>query len=133
MAEQMATLEDARQQMSLLPRPIQYWMRWLNIVFLTGMAFVFSYAATRWKLAAYVVRFQVAIPIFYLTRDIDMLGAPHVLFWTPLLIYLPLVAAGDPNFNLLSLYGGWSVLLLLTISISVVFDVRAIIAFFSRN
>jgi hypothetical protein len=125
--------EDARLQIALLPRPIQNWMLWLNVVFLAGLLFVSSYEAVRWVIAAYVVCFPVAVPIYIYTRDISMSGVPHILFWTPLLIYLPVEAAEDPKFSLLSLYGVWIALLLLTIAISVVFDVRAVLAYFSQK
>ena len=132
MTKRRTMLEDARQQIALLPRPIQTWMLWLNVVFLAGLLFISSYEAVRWVIAAYVVCFPTAVPIYIYTKDIAMSGVPHILFWTPLLIYLPVEAAEDPNFSLLSLYGVWTVLLLLTIAISVVFDVRAVLKYFSR-
>ncbi len=126
-------LEDARQQITSLPRPVQNWMLWLNVVFLTGLLFVSNHEGVRWVIAAYVVCFPVAVPFYIYTRDIAMSGVPHILFWTPLLIYLPVKAAEDPNFSLLSLYGVWTVLLLLSIAISVAFDVRAVLKHFSFN
>jgi membrane protease YdiL (CAAX protease family) len=133
MAKLRTMLEDARLQIALLPRPIQNWMLWLNVVFLVGLLFVSSHEAVRWVIAAYVVCFPVAVPIYIYTRDISMSGVPHILFWTPLLIYLPVDAAEDTNFSLLSLYGVWTVLLLLTIAISVVYDVRAVLKYFLRK
>jgi|GEM_PF-977013 len=133
MAKQRTMLEGARQQIALLPRPTQNWMLWLNVVFLAGLLFVFSHEPVRWVLAAYLVCFPVAVPIYIYTKDIAMLGVPHILFWTPLLIYLPLEAAEDPDSSLLSLYGVWTVLLMLTITISVVFDVRAVFEHVSQR
>lgn len=132
-AKKRATLEDARHQITSLPRPVQNWMLWLNIVFLAGLLFVSSHEAVRWVIAAYVVCFPVAVPFYIYTRDIAMSGVPHILFWTPLLIYLPVEASEDPNFSLLSLYGVWTVLLLLSIAISVAFDVRAVLKHVSSN
>jgi hypothetical protein len=133
MAKQRTMLEDARLQIALLPRPIQNWMLWMNLVFLAGLLFVDTHEAVRWVIAAYVVSFPVAVPIYIYTRDIAMTGVPHILFWTPLLIYLSVEAAEDTNFSLLSLYGVWTVLLFFTIAISVVFDVRAVLKHFSRR
>ncbi|MEO0647901.1 MAG: hypothetical protein AAFZ17_17400 [Cyanobacteria bacterium J06650_10] len=124
---QTPMFEEARQQILSLPRTTQNWMLWMNVVFLVGLLFVFSHESARWVLAAYVVCFPVAVPFYIYTKDIAMLGVSHILLWTPLLIYLPLAAAEDSAFSLLSLYGVWMVLLMLTITISVVFDVRAVL------
>ena len=131
--KQTPMFEEARQQILLLPRTTQNWMLWMNVVFLVGLLFVFSHESARWVLAAYVVCFPVAVPFYIYTRDIAMSGVPHILFWTPLLIYLPVKAAEDPNFSLLSLYGVWTALLLLSIAISVALDVRAVLKHFSSN
>lgn len=129
----MDMFEDAKQQMILLPRPVQLWMRWLNIVFLFGIFFAFSHGAALWSLLAYIVCFPVAVAIFYYTRNIRLTGIPHIVFWTPLLIYFPYAVSNDPDFNLLGIYGIWVVLLCLTVAISVIFDVRAFFAIFAHG
>lgn len=131
--KQTPMFEDARQEILSLPRTTQNWMLWMNIVFLLGLLFVFSHESARWVLAAYVVAFPIAVPFYIYTRDVAMLGVSHILFWTPLLIYLLLEAAEDTTFSFLSLYGVWTVLLMLTITISVVFDVRAVLKYVSQT
>ena len=42
--------EDATQQMSELSRPVQLWMRWLNISLLPAFFFAFDFEAARWIL-----------------------------------------------------------------------------------
>lgn len=118
--------------MSLLPRPVLIWMRWLNIVFLIGLMFVHSHVEARWALAAYAVCFPVGFLIYYFVRDIDITGLPHIIFWTPLLVYLPYAALQDPTFSLVSFYGVWISLLLATIAVSVVLDIKAAFAVFGR-
>ena len=127
------TIEKAKQQITSLPRPVQNWMLWLNIIFLAGLLFIPTHASARWAIAAYLVCFPVAVPFYIYTRDIAMSGVPHILFWTPLLIYLPVKAVENPNFNLMSLYGVWTALLLLSIAISVTFDVRAVLKYISSK
>lgn len=129
----MELFREAGQQMSMLPRPVQNWMLWLNIVFFSGLLFVFRRAEPRWAVAAHVACFPVGFMIYYFTRDLDLMGVPHILFWTPLLFYLPNAALKDSDFRLMSPYGIWMSLLCLTIAISVVFDVRATITFFIRS
>ena len=131
--KQTPMFEDARQEILSLPRTTQNWMLWMNIVILHGMLFVFSHESARRVLAAYVETFPKAVPIYIYTRDVAMLGVSHILFWTPLLIYLLLEAAEDTTFSFLSLYGVWTVLLMLTITISVVFDVRAVLKYVSQT
>ncbi|MDF1671285.1 MAG: hypothetical protein P1U83_16910 [Roseovarius sp.] len=129
----MDMFEDAKQQMILLPRPVQLWMRWLNIVFLIGIFFAFTHVTARLSLLAYIVCFPVAVVIFYYTRNIRLTGISHIVFWTPLMIYLPYAVSNDPDFNLLSIYGIWVLLLCLTVAISVMFDVRAFFAILAQK
>lgn len=79
------------------------------------------------------VCFPVAVPIYSYTKDVAMMGISHILFWTPLLICLSLEAAEDSAFRLLSLYEVWTVLLMLIITISVAFDVRAVFDYVLRR
>ena len=131
--KQTPMFEEARTQILSLPRTTQNWMLWMNVVFLAGLLFVFSHESACWVLVAYVVCFPVAVPIYRYTRDVAMMGISHILFWTPLLIYLLLEATGDSTFSLLSLYGVWMVLLMLTITISVAFDAMAVVDYLSRR
>lgn len=126
-------LDDAKQQMSALPGPVQIWMRWLNIVFLLGLFFIGSHDGARWALVAYVIAFPVGALVFLFTREIRLTGLPHIVFWTPLLGYLAHAAATDPDFRLGSLYTLWVLLLGLTIAISVLFDIREVWMFINRR
>ena len=125
--------EDAKQQISELPKWVQIWMRWLNIVFLLGLKFVGDHVEARWVIAAYLAAFPVGFLAFYCVRDIRITGLPHLLVWVPLLVYLILAAFRDPAFQLTSLYGAWVVLLCLTIAISASFDVIGIGQSLMRN
>jgi len=124
--------DQAAAQILLLPDAVQIWMRWLNIVFLLGVFFVRTHKTARWALVAYVISFPLAAPIFYFTRDVSMLGVPHLLFWAPLLLYIFSVEYRNAAFRLLSLYGVWIVLLSLTITISIVFDAKAVYDYVAR-
>lgn len=121
--------EEAIRQMSALPRPVQLWMRWLNIVFVPAVYFAFEFDAARWALAAYLISFPVGVLVFVVTRNIHMTGVPHILFWTPLLVYLGFSISADPAVGNVSVYGVWLVLLSVTIATSLVFDIRAVIAY----
>ncbi|MEM9617922.1 MAG: hypothetical protein AAF936_08185 [Pseudomonadota bacterium] len=125
--------EDAVQQMSQLSRPVQLWMRWLNIVLLPAFYFAFEFEAARWVLAANLIGLPVGLLAFAVTRNIHMTGLPHILFWTPLLAYLLHSVASDPAFHFASLYAFWLLLYGTTIAISLVFDIRALTIYLTRR
>ncbi len=62
----MALIEQAKGQILLLPDLVQWWMRWLNVVFLLSVFFVWGHKPARWALAAYVACFPVLVPFFIL-------------------------------------------------------------------
>ena len=91
-------LGQAHADILLLPEYVQIWMRWLNIAFLPGIIFAKNHATARWAIAAYLIGFPVAIPIYYFTKDISLLGIPHFLFWGPLLFYIFRYEFKNPHF-----------------------------------
>ena len=119
--------DDAIKQMGELPQWVQLWMRWLNIVFLLGIFFVANHAEARWSLVAYLAAFPVGFLAFYLVRDIRMTGLPHIVFWAPLLIYLIGSVVNDRAFEMASLFGLWVALLVTTIFVSVILDIKGLI------
>lgn len=125
----MDLIKEAGLQMNQLPRPIQLWMQWLNIVFLPSLFFVFSYAEVRWVILVYFIGFPVGFLAYYFTKDLGMMGVAHILFWTPLLCYLAYTLIDNPNVSFLSLYGVWVSLLCLTMAIAVILDIKAVSSF----
>ena len=123
-------LEQAKSQMLLLPDIVQIWMRWLNIIFLLGVLFVKNHNVARWALIAFFASFPVGFLVYYFTRDINLMGVPHVLFWAPLLFYIIFKELKFLQFNRIYFYDIWVVLLSLTIIISLFFDVRSIYLLF---
>ena len=119
-------IEQAKEQILLLPNTVQVWMRWLNIIFLLSVLFIKNHSVARWTLAAYIACFPVGVPIYYFTRDINLLGVTHLLFWAPLLVYILKKELNNSQLNPKSPYGIWVVLLSLTILVSLVLDVREI-------
>jgi len=119
--------DDAIKQMGELPQWVQLWMRWLNIVFLLGLFFVANHVEARWSLIAYLAAFPVGFLAFYLVRDIRMTGLPHIVFWTPLLIYLIGIVVSDRTFEMVSSFGLWVALLITTIFVSVILDIKGLI------
>ncbi|MGC6498682.1 MAG: hypothetical protein ACON4C_00700 [Henriciella sp.] len=125
---QRPMLKDAKDQIKAMPAAVQIWMRWLNISFLIGLVFLKEHDGARWALIAYAASFPAAFLIFYLTRRIHLTGLPHLVFWSPLLVYLPISVSAGPGVDLISAYHLWLVLLWLTIAICVILDLRALFA-----
>lgn len=118
--------DDAIKQMGELPSWVQLWMRWLNIVFLLGLFFVGNHVEARWAIVAYIVSFPVGFLAFYFVRDIRVTGLPHIVFWAPFLIYLVHTVANDNEFEVMSLFGLWVALLVATISVSTILDIKGL-------
>ncbi len=106
---------------------VQMWMNWMFIVFSTSIAFVWKYNSARVVLLAFVLNLPVAILVFNLTSSVHLIGIAHLFIWGPLAVYLVIVDLKSASFKFASLYGVWVSLLLGTIVVSLVFDVRDII------
>ena len=116
---------EVGQKLELLPRPVQWWMRWFNALFLLAGVLAIWHVPARWALIAHLLCFPTGFMVYRYTRDVHLMGLPHLVFWTPLLVYLPTVIIRDPGLSIASSIGIWILLLVPTIAISLVFDVRA--------
>ena len=106
---------------------VQVWMNWMALIFLCSILFVWKHVPARIVLAAFIIGAVVAYGVFQINSNPHLLGISHLLVWVPLAIYLYFKVVRSEAFRLASPYGIWIVLLLLTIAISAVFDVRDII------
>lgn len=105
---------------------VQMWMNWMLIIFAASLLFVWKYPPARLALGAFVLSALAGIVIFNLTGEPYLLGISHILFWAPLAYYLYKQVVRNNEFRIRSLYGVWVILLLITIVVSLVFDVRDI-------
>jgi len=106
---------------------VQMWMNWMFIVFATSIAFVWKYNSARVVLVAFILSLPGAILVFNLTNTVHLIGIVHLLIWGPLAVYLVIVDLKSSSFKFASIYGVWITLLIGTIVVSLVFDVRDII------
>jgi len=63
------------------------WVGWLGLVNMASVAFWREIEA-RWVFAAFVAAFVLMAVLFESKGYSRLLGLPHVIVWTPLLIYL---------------------------------------------
>jgi len=103
---------------------VAMWMNWMVGVFLLSILFVWKYAGARVVLLVFFLSIPALYFVFQATKDPWLLGIVHIVFWLPLAIYLLLVEFKKPAVRAASIYGVWLILLISTIAISVVLDVR---------
>lgn len=119
-------LNQLNEQMAVLPQWVQYWINWMMLIFLLSVAFVWKHQAARYVLATFILTMPVGLLVFYLTNNAHLLGIAHLILWAPLLYALIKYEIKRTNFSFASYYGVWLGLLIATISISLVFDIRDI-------
>jgi len=103
---------------------VKVWMNWMLLVFAASLLFVWKHKAARYVLLAFVLTGLVGYVIWKVSGNIHLLGIAHLLLWAPLAIYLYFVEIKSDSFNKRNPYAFWLSLLLVTILISLVFDVR---------
>ena len=118
-------MEAMNQAVNAATTPaVQMWMNWILIIFALSLVFVWKNPPARWVLAAFVGSTIGAIVTFEMTQNVWLLGISHLIFWTPLAAYLWENVVKRTNFSAKSAYGIWIILILITIIISLLFDVR---------
>ena len=118
--------EEMNTQTSALPQWVQVWMNWMSLVLLSSVFFVKNHKEARWVLAATLFTFPVALVIFHFKPSIHLFGIAHLLLWLPLCTYLlrRWKCSGEAKYQTLNPFRVWITLALLTMAISLIFDVR---------
>ncbi len=107
------------------PIPIRLWLNWLTLVNLASIVFL-KRPAARWILAAYVANGVCMITMAELNGFNRLLGINHIVFWTPILVYLYRTRrrTEEPR-----AYRTWLDLYTISISISLTIDVIDVIRY----
>lgn len=120
-------MNNVNTQMAELPSWVQIWMNWMMVVFLASILFVWKHKGARWVALSFIVSMPLGMLVFYLSNTVHLLGIVHLLLWSPILIYIMRVEFKSDDFKLKSPYGVWTILLMVTIVISLLFDIRDLI------
>ena len=88
--------------------------------------FFWKYKSARIVLASFILTLPIAILIFSISNSAHLIGIAHIIVWGPLAFYLINSDLKRSSFQRRSPYGIWIILLLGTIAVSIVFDVRDI-------
>jgi len=105
---------------------IKIWLYWIIIIFSSSVIFVWKYKSARIVLAALVVTLAFVILVFSISNSAHLIGIAHIAVWGPLAFYIIKSDLMHSSFQYRSPYGVWIILLLGTIAVSIVFDVRDI-------
>ncbi len=106
---------------------VRVWLYWIAIIFLSSVIFVWEYKSARIVLAAFVLTLPVAILVFGISNSAHLIGIAHIAVWGPLAFYLIKSELMRSSFQYSTPYGVWMILLLGTIAVSLVFDMRDIV------
>ena len=105
---------------------VTMWINWMMVVFLLSIVFVWKHKPARLVLVAIILTGPLGFLVWSLTGKVHLIGIAHLLLWAPLAIYLYLRVISLEEFKIKSAYGVWVCLLMTTILISLIFDVRDI-------
>ncbi len=111
-------------QMAALGTPVELWVNWMMIIFISSILFVWKNKEARWALAALLVTLPTALLIFKLWGNVHLFALAHLLWWTPLLVYLIKSFQRQEKFKHWGALRLWHHLLCATIVVSLLFDVR---------
>ncbi len=106
---------------------VQIWMNWMVGLFFASIIFIWHKKSARFVLATILLTLVFAAVIFYFTKNVHLFSVPHLVLWAPLAIYLIKTEFRKPDFKYLSIYGIYLTLLVATIAVSLVFDIRDLI------
>jgi hypothetical protein len=108
------------------PQWVQHWLD-IMVIVLGGFSLVFSFVRVeaRWVLAGFLLGAATLLGLYSQIGYSRLLGLAHVIFWTPVLIYLLRRRAQWRVKETLS--GKWIVLAVMILTISLVFDYTDVI------
>lgn len=109
--------------------PVKIWMVWMTLIFLASILFVRRYGPARLVFMAMLATFAAVLYIWSLTKNIHLFGVAHILIWFPLTGFLwgaVLSKSGREKYKHHKNFYLWISLLVMTMAISLIFDVRDI-------
>lgn len=119
--------DDLSAQMATLSPAVQTWVAWMMVCGFASVLFARRHRPARIVLLVFVATMVLGSVIFMIVPNIHLLGIAHLVLWIPLLIYLLQREVRTESFDPRSAYGVWVGLLMATMVVSLVFDVRDLI------
>jgi len=101
------------------PQYLQIWLNWLVAINLASVLFIFHKPQARWVLLAMIGNVAFMMFLFSQVGFVRLLGLSHIIFWTPLLIYL---AMRKGTLNVTSISGIYFIVVFVSNLASLVLD-----------
>ncbi len=106
-----------------VPSWIRIWLRFMQLSFVVGIAFIWNHVEARWAIGGFIAVFAVTVLSQTLTSIVPLSGfiaLLHVIFWSPALYFL---ITRRPFLKERTIYAFWSALITIVIIFSFVFDI----------
>lgn len=127
-------LNNIITQFQALPVGVSIWVTWMGAIFLAALAFASKRKTARFALLTFFVfTFLGAAIAVWLTGSIHWIGLVHLIVWPPLFIHLVNHEIRDRDFKPKSTYGIWVILLTITMTVSLLFDLRDVFFLFTGS
>lgn len=105
-----------------LPQWVQLWMNWMTLILGPGaLVAAFFRVEARWLLLAMLLTIPATMAMGVYVGWNGLWGITHIVFWGPVAVYM---SRRFSQIEVKSLYGVWYVLALVTLWVSLVFDVK---------
>ena len=119
----MVLIENILQE----PLWFLFWCAWLGLVNMAAVWFL-RHKPARWVLAAFVSSLVFMWTLAEINGYNPLLGISHVIFWTPLLVYLYRRRA---SLDRATWVGRWLLALFVSDGVSLVFDYVEVVRYFA--
>lgn len=117
------TQADLDLQVAALSMPVQLWLNWMMVVIVLMPILFIRRPQGRIAILCSIALIATAMPISRMTGITNLLSLIHLVLWIPLVIYFcRQMRAGLIPYK--SFFGVWSVTMVASCIISLVFDVR---------
>ncbi len=116
----MDIIDQFSADMQAGPQWISLWVNFMGLVFALALPFALFRAEARWMLLVMLLTFPTMMWLYSQVGYVRLLGLPHVVFWTPLVIYL--WRRREKWRVRETIAGKWILLLFATMLVSLAFD-----------
>ncbi len=113
-------MQNIQAEIRAGPTWVYIWLNVLSLALILSIPFAFVRKEARWVLLSMLFVFPAMLYLYSQVGYVRLLGIVHVIFWTPLLIYLWQRRKGWRVRETLS--GKWILIVFILIAISLVFD-----------
>jgi len=113
------------------PTWVYWWVMFMGLAFMPAFIFALSRQEARWTVLAMLATFPAMMWLYAQVGYVRLLGLPHVIFWTPLLVYLWTRRRRWRVRDTLA--GKWIAVLVATILISLAFDCADVIRYIAGD